>query len=373
MTNIKDILKYIKNISNEDNKTILIGLLTLLIITWVILYLIPDLFISLFNTLLGNIILILIALVIGMNNFRYGIITSILFIVLYRFSQLSNSSTPKNINSMKENFQLQQDKLQEFIKIQHTINPHIIFDTEKLKEQVNEEDLDYFLKNGRWYWSPEVEKLYTEASNTNPYIRTWSQDSINYASRIYNEKAILQIIALQTKEGEFLTKGINIQENEPNKLEDLPSGWGNYGYKSGLITKMNDVVKCKIDAYGNNSTLERIHHTGKGGILNEQTKQASIITNYSDLSSLIPGFKFVNKPCNPCVAVNSQPEYTCPFELDISGNNINKGISNVWKYLWGLNNNQTSQSEKIQNTLDEKEFPLLSELKKELDNIDIQN
>lgn len=332
-------IKKLKQLITEDNRTILLGVLTILILFWIILYLIPDLIISLFNTGLGNIILIIITILVGINNYKHGLILAIIFTVLYRFSHLSNINVNSNINNLKENFELQENKIRQFIQIQHTINPHIIFDTEKLKEQVTEEDIDYFLKNGRWNWSPEVKKLYIEAENTNPYIRTWPKDSINYAIKIYNQRAILQIISLQTKEGQFLTSGITIQ-GDTNSLEDLPSGWGNYGYKSGLITPMKDIIKCKIDAYGNNSTVERIHYTGKGGIMGEQTKRITSV-NYEELPEIIPDFKFINGPCNPCVAVNSQPDYTCPFELNIDPSKCNTttaslGISDVWKYIWGL-------------------------------------
>ena len=46
--------KTIKNVFTSENKTKLIGLLTILIILWLILYFIPDIMTSLFNTLLGN-------------------------------------------------------------------------------------------------------------------------------------------------------------------------------------------------------------------------------------------------------------------------------------------------------------------------------
>jgi uncharacterized protein HemY len=43
-------MKLSKNIFNEKNKVRIIGLLTILIILWLILYFIPDLLILLFNT-----------------------------------------------------------------------------------------------------------------------------------------------------------------------------------------------------------------------------------------------------------------------------------------------------------------------------------
>ena len=50
-------LKNIKNILSEKNTTKILGLLTVLVLLWLVLYLIPDLFVSLFNTFLGNLIL----------------------------------------------------------------------------------------------------------------------------------------------------------------------------------------------------------------------------------------------------------------------------------------------------------------------------
>ena len=40
----------IKNLFNKENKTKLIGLLTILIALWLVLYFIPEVFLSLFNT-----------------------------------------------------------------------------------------------------------------------------------------------------------------------------------------------------------------------------------------------------------------------------------------------------------------------------------
>ena len=122
-------------------------------------------------------------------------------------------------------------------------------------------------------------------------------------------------------------------KNKPNILEDLPSGFGMFGYKSGLISEKNDIIKCNIDPYGNNSKLEKIHYTGKGGIFNEQTKNISEI-DYNNLESEIPGFKFMNGACNPCGIFNSPPNYSCKYELNVS--NERNGISDIWKYLWNL-------------------------------------
>jgi hypothetical protein len=45
------------------------------------------------------------------------------------------------------------------------------------------------------------------------------------------------------------------------------------------------------------------------------------------------GFSFVSGPCNPCVALNSPGDFSCPFRLNVKGDDT---ISGPWKSLWGL-------------------------------------
>jgi hypothetical protein len=214
---------------------------------------------------------------------------------------------------VKESFELSEESQGNFIKIQHTINPKIVFDMEIIKQQANQEELNYFLENGMWPWSQNTIDMYTEAVSRNPFIRTYSGDSVNYARKIYNEAAILQVLFLETNEGNFLTSGIQINGGSKNPLEDLPSGFGDFGYESRLIKHMNPVIKCNIDDNGN-VFLEKTEYTGKGGIFGEQTSKKSSI-QYADLESEIPGFKFLDGPCDPCKALNFPPDYTCKYKL----------------------------------------------------------
>ena len=322
-----NMLKKIKEFVNDENKTMLLGLLTILIFIWLIIYLIPSFFVSLFDTFLGRIILILSVILVGVNNYRYGLMLGLILIIFMRFVDI--------IRAKNEGFELSPElsKLKErvFLKIQHTINPKIVFDMEIIKKQVRPIELDYFLKNGMWPWSQEVIDLYTDAINRNTFIRTYSGDSVNYARKIYNQNAILQLLSMETKEGDFLISGVQINDGPKNNNEDLPSGFGNFGYKSGLIKHMNPVIKCNIDDNGN-ASLEKTEYTGKGGIFGEQTSKKSSV-DYNNLESEIPGFKFLNGPCDPCKALNSSSDYSCPYNLDIKG--VEPGASSVWKYLWG--------------------------------------
>jgi hypothetical protein len=321
------ISKNIKLFFSKDISSKTIGLLTILILVWLVLYLIPELFVSLFNTVLGGIILLVIVFLVGLNDYRYGIMLGIALIIIYRFLQLSPISMPN-----KEGFTWSQDSTNNFLRIRDTINRNVIFDPVQIQKQASQEELDYFLQNGTWPWSQEVQDLYSQMLNRNPFIRTYPKDAIIRARTRYNQNAILQIISWQNKEGKFLINGVEVNNDSKNPSEVLPSGFGNFGYSSGLIINRNNpIIRCKVNPEGENTTLEKITYTGKDGITGLQTKDISGV-DYNDLEHIIPGFKFTNGSCNPCAALNSPPEYSCPFTLKLK--NKSSVTSSVWNYLW---------------------------------------
>jgi len=57
-------IKKLKTLINDENRTKIIGLLTILVVLWLILYFIPELLTSLFNTLLGNLILLTMSILV---------------------------------------------------------------------------------------------------------------------------------------------------------------------------------------------------------------------------------------------------------------------------------------------------------------------
>ena len=265
----------------------------------------------------------------------------------------------------KEGFIWNNKSTQDFLITQQTINRHTIFDVNLIQNtQASQEELDYFLKNGMWPWSQKVQELYIEAVKTNPYIRTLPQAALKHTMTIYNEAAILKILSYQTKEGQFLLNGVLIQDPSGNKFEDLPSGFGDFPYEAGLLgNRSDDIIKCNMSKE-NDSTLERITYTGKGGIYNEQTSKVTPV-DYNDLENIIPGFYFLNGPCNPCGAINEQSNYSCPFRLQVK--NKSPFISNVWQYLWNINDNPLQSIPSfLSEQINPNEFPLLSELQTEL-------
>jgi len=350
-----NISKNIKNIFDDENKIRILGLLALLILIWFVLYFIPSIFTSLFNTLLGNIILLLTALLVTTYDVRCGIVTSLALIVLYRFSRLS----------AKEGFVWSKDSTNDFLLVQNTVNSHKVFDVDLIqKSQASQEELDYFLEYGMWPWSERTIQLYREAVRSNPFIRTYSGDAVKYARKVYNEAAILRVISYQTKEGKFLINGVLVADPSGNPQEEMPNGFGDFPYTSGLKEdKTLDVIKCNM-SNSNGASLERTRYTGRGGIYGEQMSTVTPV-DYNNLEGIIPGFTFVNGPCNPCGAMNETPDYSCPFKLNVK--NEPPFISSVWQYLWNINDNPLQSIPSfLSESINPNRFPLLSELQSEL-------
>lgn len=229
-----------------------------------------------------------------------------IFLILFCIALFSSFSLFNSLLGIyKEGFTWSQDSANQFIQLQHTINPGIVFDTNEIQNQASQQEVNSFLQNGTWTWSDDVQSSYKNAVLKNPFIRTDPQNAIDYLQTIYNENAIKEILFGQSKEGQFLQRGVQIF-GIPNPNEDLPSGWGSFGYKSRLISPMKDVIKCD----GNNS-LQRITYTGKGGIFNQQTKKITPV-DYNNLENLLPGFQFTDEPCNPCIS-----DHSCSFSLHL--------------------------------------------------------
>jgi hypothetical protein len=310
----------LKNLFSENTKTETIGLLAILICVWLVFYFIPELLASLFHTILGKCILFLvIVVVIKFYNLKYGILLLIIIIILYRFS------------IFKEGFEWTPQSTKDFVLIQSTINPNIVFDTNMIqKNQASQEEVNYFNKNGIWPWSDSTKKLYMQAVNSNLYVKLSPDAGLLEAQSIYNEKSILMVLSYQTKEGQFLINGVKIPSPINNLAEELPSGFGDFPYKSGLKPDLrNDVIRCNMDT----NQLERIHYSGKDGIYGMQNYSVKPV-NYKNLENIIPGFLFAKYPCNPCVAMKMNPEYTCPFELNIKDKP--SVVSSVWQKLWRI-------------------------------------
>ncbi len=325
-------MKSILKIKDPNNKLIIIGLLSIFIILWIIVYAIPGLLSSLFNTILGKLILVLLVLLLSIKNVTYGVLIFIFLIIIYRLIIISSLK-------LKEGFEWDQKSLNKFLEIQKTINPGIVFSASEVQKQASQKELEYFLKHYHWPWSKETEELYITSLNYNPYVRTDPQLALETIRTIYNENAILQLLSWQAKEGQFLRNGITIKGDKMNEKQALPNGWGDYAFDSRQIRETDNIIKCGINEKDKSLSLQKILFMGDGGILYEHVKKI-IPLDYKDLEKIIPGFKFLKSPCNPCEALEESPNYNCPFSLKLKKtdykeeNKDDDEVSPIWKYLW---------------------------------------
>jgi hypothetical protein len=70
----------------QAKQSLFVGILTLLIAIWLIFYAVPELFASLFNTLIGNLILVFILILTAMRNVFISLGLAVFFLGLYNFS-----------------------------------------------------------------------------------------------------------------------------------------------------------------------------------------------------------------------------------------------------------------------------------------------
>jgi len=210
---------------------------------------------------------------------------------------------------IRENFTWTNESTRNFIKLQRTINPNAVFDTDAIQQfQASQEEVDYFNKHGHWYWSPQTKQLYVDALKKNPYIRTYSPSELKHVMTVYNEAAILKLLYYQSAEGQFLLNGVLV----PPKSAPLPDGFGEFAYNSGELSHSttDDVIKCNMNTYN----LERTTNTKQYGLYGQQLKDKTPV-DYNHLENIIPGFSFANDPCNPCHNIDATSNTPCTFKL----------------------------------------------------------
>lgn len=78
----------VANVFSKKNLNLVVGLITLLIVLWVVMFAIPGLFYNLFETGLGNLILIVFVFLAAMYNMNMAVGLAIVFLILYRFSHM---------------------------------------------------------------------------------------------------------------------------------------------------------------------------------------------------------------------------------------------------------------------------------------------
>lgn len=261
---------------------------------------------------------------------KYNILFFIIIIVVII---VFNSFTKNYDNSSFSGFQnyyttkWSPDLIRRFNVYQLTVNDNVNqFNLEQLQKQATPEEAEEYLKTGLWHWPDDLKKLYIESVWSNPIIKIDPHYALNYAMRVYNQNAVRQLLAWNTKEGQFLLYGGDLGYTDDGMPQIHP------------MQNRHNTIKCSTDSV-DSSHMEKKVYNGMNlwnGYMNSTTTRVKP----EDIPKEMPGFSFVKGPCNPCVALNSPPDFSCPFRLNIeaklSSIEGDDSISVPWKQLWNL-------------------------------------
>ncbi len=241
----------------------------------------------------------------------------------------------------------------QFIEFQKTKNPLLIFDMDIVQRNASESEVIELLTTGMWPWSPVVKQIYidTIVRDTNRQINP--KDSMEKDRSIYCEAIMKNMLSFNAPEGKFLLYGVLVKNRSgsgPGSIAES-SGEGTYGENSGLISHTQDLIRCR-----GSSGMQRITWSEHSGIAVRSGVRVKTVENlnYTDLPSVIPGFSFLDGPCNPCDALSDDPlkKYRCPFVLERNDGNGGyykgiKAVSDIWRVLWGFANYFKTSSAQI--------------------------
>lgn len=304
-------------------KSVYIIFVLVFIIIGIVLYLAPNVFLFLFTSILGNLLLVISVVLLGSFDIFFAIGLGIIFTILFLVMRLKKEGFFSGIPQYNMNYGIKgswpqekswpQEVVREFMDFQAAHNPNIFFDMDLIQQQATADEARLFFKNGSWPWSSDVQRMYRNAIAENSYISTNPGSSLASAQTVYNENAIKQLLSWNSKEGDFLLGGVTI------------------GHPKNMPKNINNTVRCVASTNGD-AVLEKTIYNGYNGISGAISYQKSVVPN-EELPNMVPGFAYLKGVCNPCNPLNSPPDYSCPFIIDV-GNGTE--ISDIWEKLWNI-------------------------------------
>lgn len=210
------------------------------------------------------------------------------------------------------------ETLDKFIVLQSFNNPKTYFNLKQLSQQATERDMAYYNTHGHWYWDDVTKRAYEEDLRHNQLLQEYPRGTYRKtAQNTYNQNIMKQILSWRAPEGEFLMSGVTSGNRDYEEQQNALTGHGTFGTTGGLIPQGEATVVC----HNNRIALQK-------KLANSVPVYAPL--DYNLLPTLVPGFRFLRGACDPCGALKSKPDYSCPFVLG------DKEPSYIWKYLWGL-------------------------------------
>ena len=380
-------------VPSNKNNSLFLSVIFIFILFFIIIFFNPDFFLFLFASILGNFVLLLLVIGVWFIDYKWSIILflffSILILIVHVNSNEKEKEEQKLQNNKKNNTVTEgfdngsgssggsggggssggngsgstggsasgsggsggngsggsatwsSDLVSQFVNFQKVLNPNTTFDLNIVQQQATPDEVSYLFSNNKWPWSDQIQQLYKEAVAESSFLNIQPGISMIDAQQIYNENAMKELLSFNTKEGSFLLYGAVIGHNP-----DMPDN-------------VNNVVRCGTDPSGN-SIVQKVVYNGYNGINGGMNSIITTVDN-NDIPNQINGFQFVNGTCNPCLALNNPPDYSCPFTLNTGNGN---DISPIWQNLWNISSSSST------NTTNTNQFPILSQLKNELNKVD---
>lgn len=250
----------------------------------------------------------------------------LIFIVIILLIILFNLFTKNNVSLFSgfENYyttKWSNDLIRRFNVYQLTVNNNVNqFNLDQLQKQATPEEAEQYLKTGIWYWPDDLKQLYIESVWSNPMIKIDPHYALNYAMSVYNQNAVRELLAWNTKEGQFLLYGGDLGYTDDGMPQIHP------------MQNKHNTIRCSTDSV-DSSHMEKKIYNGIN-LWNGYRNSTTTRVKPEDIPKEMPGFSFVKGPCNPCVALNSPADFSCPFRISLGP--TDNSISEPWKQLWNL-------------------------------------
>jgi hypothetical protein len=251
-----------------------------------------------------------------MKYYSYFILKIFLFLLLIITIIFFYSFTKNKKEGFDSNYTPWPNQLvQRFIEYQRTVNLNYHqFDLDILQKQATPDEAEHLLQTGFWPWPDDLQYEYLDKVWKNPIIKFAPSYALDYAMKLYNKNAARELLAWNTKEGQFLLYGANI------------------GHTEGMPKDVTNSIKCVPDKDNNSFSIKKIIYKYMNlwnGYMEYDIKDLKPL----DIPQETNGFSFIKEPCDPCVALNSPGNFTCPFKINVDGDD---SVSFPWKSLWKL-------------------------------------
>ena len=223
----------------------------------------------------------------------------------------------------------------DFLTQQSIYHPNVVFTMSEVQKQASPEEAETYLRTGQWPWDDVLQDIFRTTVQEDPLVRQNEDHALAETRSLYNESIAQEVLSWKAPEGQFLLTGVLV--NSPDTDTNKRDGWGDYAQRAGLSRAEQDVVRCgTLPGDTDDAPLQpiRLHPGGRNVLTHAPAWQVSAVDPAS-LPSVVPGFSFLQGTCNPCVALGSPSDTSCPFTLR-GGDAGGDAVSPIWMYRWGL-------------------------------------